>query len=71
MAKILIVDDEPDMRTVLFHTLRAAGHEVAESSDGEEALRKEAGEERRRELRPSADVYAAVDDLRRDLEEPS
>jgi two-component system chemotaxis response regulator CheY len=40
VAKILIVDDEADMRTVLFHTLRAAGYEVAEASDGEEALRK-------------------------------
>jgi CheY-like chemotaxis protein len=40
VAKILIVDDEPDMRTVLFHTLREAGYEVAEASDGDEALRK-------------------------------
>ncbi|MEX2556547.1 MAG: response regulator [Actinomycetota bacterium] len=40
MAKILIVDDEPDMRTVLYHTLRDAGYDVAEASDGEEALRK-------------------------------
>ena len=40
MAKILIVDDEPDMRTVLFHTLREAGYEVAEASNGDEALRK-------------------------------
>src|SRR5437867_6142450 len=40
MAKILVVDDEPDMRTVVFHTLRTAGHAVSEAADGEEALRK-------------------------------
>lgn len=40
MAKILVVDDESDMRTVLFHTLRGAGHTVAEAAGGEEALKK-------------------------------
>lgn len=40
MAKVLIVDDEPDARTVLFHTLRRAGHRVTEAADGEEALKK-------------------------------
>ena len=40
MAKILIVDDEPDMRTVLFHTLRSAGYQVSEAAGGEEALKK-------------------------------
>ena len=40
MAKVLIVDDEPDMRTVLYHALRTAGHDVTEAGDGEEALRK-------------------------------
>lgn len=40
MAKILIVDDEPDARTVLFHTLRGAGHTVTEAADGDEALKK-------------------------------
>ena len=154
MAKILIVDDEADMRTVLYHTLRDAGHQISEAVDGDEALRKikrtrfdlvvldimmprmsgydvlekirampsrantpvlivtakhdpegvhrevsggaidhiakpflpselvevvgralkggkKATEERRRELRRSADVYGAVDELRRDFEEPS
>ena len=40
MAKILIVDDEPHARTVLFHTLRSAGHAVTEAADGEVALKK-------------------------------
>jgi twitching motility two-component system response regulator PilH len=40
VAKILIVDDEADMRTVLFHALRSGGHTVTEAADGEEALRK-------------------------------
>ena len=40
MAKVLIVDDEPDARTVLFHTLRDAGHNVTEAAGGEEALKK-------------------------------
>jgi len=40
VAKVLIVDDEPDARTVLFHTLRGAGHTVTEAADGEEALKK-------------------------------
>jgi CheY-like chemotaxis protein len=40
VAKVLIVDDESDMRTVLYHSLRSAGHSVSEAADGEEALRK-------------------------------
>jgi len=40
VAKILIVDDEADARTVLYHTLRGDGHSITEASDGEEALKK-------------------------------
>ena len=36
----MIVDDEPDARTVLYHTLRGAGHTIAEAATGEEALKK-------------------------------
>jgi len=37
MAKILIADDEQDIRDLLTWTLRFAGHEVVVASDGEEA----------------------------------
>ncbi len=37
-ARILIVDDEPDLRTLLAHVLQNAGYEVKEASDGEEAI---------------------------------
>jgi CheY-like chemotaxis protein len=40
VAKILVVDDEPDARTVMFHSLRGAGHSVSEAADGEQALKK-------------------------------
>ena len=41
MAKerILVVDDEPDIRDVLRLTLEAEGYEVHEAADGEEAVR--------------------------------
>jgi DNA-binding response OmpR family regulator len=38
MAKILIADDEPDIRDLVAFTLRFAGHEVVTTSNGEEAL---------------------------------
>jgi two-component system KDP operon response regulator KdpE len=38
--KILVVDDEPQMRRALRASLYAHGHEVVEAASGEEALRK-------------------------------
>jgi DNA-binding response OmpR family regulator len=38
MARILIAEDEPDIRELVAFTLRFAGHEVATTSNGEEAL---------------------------------
>jgi CheY-like chemotaxis protein len=38
MAKILIADDEQDIRDLLTFTLRFAGHEVIAASNGEEAF---------------------------------
>jgi len=40
MAKILIAEDEPDIRDLISFTLRFAGHEVISTSNGEEALQK-------------------------------
>lgn len=39
MAKILVVDDEPNIREVVGLYLRRDGHEVIAASDGDEALR--------------------------------
>lgn len=38
MAKILIAEDERDIRDLIAFTLRFAGHEVITTSNGEEAL---------------------------------
>jgi len=40
MARILIAEDEPDIRELVAFTLRFAGHEVITTSNGEEALRQ-------------------------------
>jgi DNA-binding response OmpR family regulator len=37
MARILIADDEPDIRDLVTFTLRFAGHEVTAAANGEEA----------------------------------
>ena len=38
MSRILIVDDEPDLRYILRRILERAGHEVLEAGHGEAAL---------------------------------
>ena len=38
MPKILIAEDEPDIRELVAFTLRFAGHEVTAASNGEEAV---------------------------------
>ena len=40
MAKILVVDDEPDALEVLGFNLKNAGYEVTTADDGEAALKK-------------------------------
>ena len=38
MARILVIDDEPDMRAMLEQILKAAGYEVILAADGREGL---------------------------------
>jgi len=38
MARILIAEDEPDIRELIAFILRFAGYEVTTTSNGEEAL---------------------------------
>ena len=38
MGRILIVDDDPDIRTILADRLKSRGHEVSEAADGLRAL---------------------------------
>ena len=38
MARILVVDDEPDLRTFIERALSVAGHEVTATFDGYAAL---------------------------------
>ena len=40
MAKILIAEDEPDIRDLVAFTLRFAGHEVTPTANGEEAFQQ-------------------------------
>ena len=41
MARILLIDDEDNVRATLRKVLEAAGHEVLEAANGEQALRLE------------------------------
>ena len=38
MSRILIVEDDEDVRALIAHKLRRAGHEVSEAGDGEQGL---------------------------------
>jgi len=40
MAKILVIDDDPDMRTMLGNILSSLGHEVFMAADGREGVRQ-------------------------------
>ena len=40
MAKVLVVDDEPDALELVSFNLKAAGYDVVTADDGNEALRK-------------------------------
>ncbi|MET3770303.1 DNA-binding response OmpR family regulator [Marisediminicola sp. UYEF4] len=38
MARILVVEDDPDVLTLVMHKLRRAGHDVTSAMDGEAGL---------------------------------
>jgi DNA-binding NtrC family response regulator len=40
MARILVIDDEPDMRAILEQILKSAGHEVILAADGREGVER-------------------------------
>jgi DNA-binding response OmpR family regulator len=40
MARILVIDDDPDTRAMLEQILKAAGHEVILAADGREGLER-------------------------------
>ena len=40
MARILVIDDEPDIRTFLEEILKSAGHEVILAADGREGVER-------------------------------
>ncbi len=75
MARILIVDDDPDIRTILADRLAARGHQILESGDGLKALETAA-----RELPdlmlldldlPGADGFQVLDRLRGEVSAPT
>lgn len=39
MARVLVIEDEEDQRTLLREMLKGVGHEVAEAADGAEGLK--------------------------------
>ena len=68
MAKILIVDDDPDMRLVISSVLRSRSYEVVEACDGEEALTRLKEEEPDLMmldlLMPRMDGFAVIKELK-------
>ena len=40
MARILVIDDDPDLRTLLEQTLKQAGYEVILAADGQEGMER-------------------------------
>lgn len=70
MAKVLVIDDDPIVRTIVSKRLEAAGHQVLTAADGQ------AGWEMVRELRPDVAIldlmmpkmhgYAVIEAIRRE-----
>ena len=68
MAKILIVDDDPDVRLAIASVLNSRSYEVIEACDGREALKKVKEEKPDLMLldllMPEMDGFAVVKELR-------
>lgn len=70
MKTILVVDDNPANRALMYELLSPAGHRLVEAGDGEEALQKV--EEESPDLvlldllMPKLDGYAVLEKLRQD-----
>jgi len=68
MAKILIVDDDPDMRLAIASVLNSRSYQVIEACDGQEALRKLREEKPDLMLldllMPGMDGFAVIKELR-------
>ena len=75
MARILIVDDDADIRTILADRLAAGGHEILEEGDGLRALDRAAREGPDLLLLdldlPGADGFTVLDRLRQDSDAPT
>jgi CheY-like chemotaxis protein len=73
MARILIVDDDPDIRMAIGSVLRSRAHQVFQASDGEEALRKLKEEKPDLMLldllMPKMDGFAVVKELKRNQQD--
>ncbi|HET9690511.1 MAG TPA: response regulator [Acidimicrobiales bacterium] len=70
MARVLVVDDEPDIRDIVAINLRLDGHEVLTAADGDQAV--EAARDHRPDLivldvmMPGRDGFAVLETLKRD-----
>src|SRR5690348_15055500 len=71
MARIIIVDDEPDMLAMMEDTLLMAGHEVAPAHEGRQAI--QLYREKRADLvitdvfMPSKDGFEIIIELRKEF----
>ncbi len=73
MYRVLIVDDDPEMREILSTRLESAGYRIETTASGEECLRMLRGEEERPHLLlldyklPGADGLSILDQIQREF----
>ncbi|MGH7820117.1 MAG: response regulator, partial [Candidatus Binatia bacterium] len=75
MARLLIVDDDPDIREILKDRLASRGHDILEADDGAQALETAARETPDLMLLdldlPGTDGFAVLDRLRHETNAPT